>query len=297
MVNVNLPDDVIRNILARLPTKILVQSRCVSAHWNRLISDFFIKSRSCRKILLVGPDFHAIEDNGPCGDDVVKLPYPFECQKKDGVYRYIKAIGTFNGIVILVVNHHKYVDERFKEFASHIILYNPLTGESEILPDPYSPFYGNKIHTYGFGYGTTKYDLKIVRFRGLTKPDNNWNTCDVFNLKGRSWSTSTILIEDAIFCDDVGTFLNGSLYWCALSKIVALNVNQMVISEIHLPFTGISRETHLGTLHGCLWMITPTENHVKFNMRVMKMEEGVKNSCASEDINDLHMASLETLVG
>nr|GFB95194.1 ubiquitin fusion degradation protein 1 homolog [Tanacetum cinerariifolium] len=29
MVNVNLPDDVIRNILARLPTKILVQSRCV----------------------------------------------------------------------------------------------------------------------------------------------------------------------------------------------------------------------------------------------------------------------------
>ncbi|PWA94913.1 ubiquitin fusion degradation protein UFD1 [Artemisia annua] len=241
-----------------------------------------------RKILLVAPKFHAIVDSEPCGGDVVKLDYPFECQKK-GV-RYIRVIGTFSGIVVLVVNNRKNVEGMPKKLTSRIILYNPLTHESEILPDPYSPFYEDNIHKYGFGYGATKDDLKIVRFRGLTEPDNNWNICDVFNLKERSWSTSEILIKDANFWgDDVGTFLNGSLYWFALNKIVALNVNEMVISEIHLPFKGIKAGTHLGTLHGCLWMITKTDRPFRFNMWVMKTEQGVKISWSESRSLILHL--------
>ncbi|GJW52941.1 F-box domain containing protein [Tanacetum coccineum] len=210
---------------------------------------------------------------------MVKLHYPFEC-RTDGGIRDIRVIGTFNGIVALVVNDHKDKDIWSKpvNFTSHIILYNPFTGASEIIPDPYSPFYNSK-YIYGFGYGATKDDLKIVRFRGLTKPDDNWNTCDVLNLKERLWSTSEILIKDAHFGSDVGTFLNGSLYWFAVNKIVALNVNEMVISEIHLPCERVRTDSHLGTLHGCLSMITRHENYVKrFDMWVMKTDQGVKNS-------------------
>ncbi|GJS88281.1 F-box domain containing protein [Tanacetum coccineum] len=259
-VIISIPDEIIQNILARLPTKPLLRSRCVSAHWNRLVSDpYFMKARLRRKILVVAPDFHAIEDNGPCGDDMVKLHYPFEC-RTDGGVRHIRVIGTFNGIVVLVVNDHKDEDIKNKpvNFTSHIILYNPFTGASEIIPDPYSPFY-NSEHIYGCGYGATKDDLKIVRFRGLTKPDNNWNTCDLLNLKERLWSMSEILIKDAYFweCSAIGKFRNTSAWNCS-DKTYG----------------------HLGTLHGCLSMITSHNNHFnKFDMWVMKTEEqGVKNS-------------------
>ncbi|GJS89322.1 F-box domain containing protein [Tanacetum coccineum] len=281
MVNFNMPDDIIRNILARLPTKPLLQSRCVSTHWNRLITDpYFIKSKLRRKILLVSPDFHAIEDNGPLGDDVVELRHPnFECHVAYYTYRDISILGTFDGIVVFVVNHYNVVD-KLLSFTSHILFYNPFTGSSEMLPDPYSPFYDNE-HIYGFGYGATKDELKIVRFRDFTEtPLYNWNTCDVFNLKERSWSSSSeIVIKRAYFLDHVGAFVNGFLYWFAVSKIVALDVKEMVISEIRLPVTCINTKTHLGTLHGRLSMITYTKNPFEFNMWIMKMtEQGVKNS-------------------
>ncbi|PWA88174.1 ubiquitin fusion degradation protein UFD1 [Artemisia annua] len=236
---VNMPDEIIQNILGRLPTKPLLRSRCVSAHWNRLVSDpYFMKAKLRRKILLVAPDFHAIEDNGPCGDDMVKLQYPFERRTDVGV-RNIRVIGTFNGIVALVVNDDKDVgskseSKKSENFTSHIILYNPFTGASEIIPDPYSPLYNSKCK-YGFGYGATKDELKIVRFRNFKDRNDTRYTCDVFNLKERSWSTSEILMKDTRFWSDVGTFLNGSLYWLAYKKIVALDVHEMVISEIHLP--------------------------------------------------------------
>ncbi|KAI3793447.1 hypothetical protein L1987_36066 [Smallanthus sonchifolius] len=49
----NVCDDVLYNILGRLPGKPLLRLRCVSKHWNCLISDpYFMKSRSRRMILL-----------------------------------------------------------------------------------------------------------------------------------------------------------------------------------------------------------------------------------------------------
>ncbi|GKD40930.1 F-box domain containing protein [Tanacetum coccineum] len=281
MANVNIPDDIIQNILARLPTKPLLRSRCVSTHWNHLVSDpYFMNARLRRKILLVAPEFHALEVNEPCGDDMVRLHYPFEC-RTDGGVRDIRVIGTFTGIVVLVVNDHKDGKSKSANFTSHIILYNPFTGASEIIPDPYSPFYDNFGFTYGFGYGATKDQLKIVRFRNVTHRNDNCYNCDVFNLKERSWSTKEILMKDNYFWCDVGTFLNGSLYWVAYKKIVSLDVNEMVISEINLPCKRIESENHLFTLHGCLSLITRHKNSHsnKFNMWVMtNTEQGVKNS-------------------
>ncbi|XP_076946910.1 putative F-box protein At1g50880 [Bidens hawaiensis] len=47
----NVGNDILYNILARLPGKPLLRFRCVSKHWNGLISDpYFMKSRSRRMI-------------------------------------------------------------------------------------------------------------------------------------------------------------------------------------------------------------------------------------------------------
>lgn len=277
MADVVICDDILHNILARLPGKALLLAKCVSTHWNRFISDpSFMKSISRRMILVLSSPSHALNETAVVDDlahSMVKIHYPYE----KGKYRYVRIIGTFNGIVLLAINDSYVVGGTSIHFTSHMILLNPFTGASKILLDPYSPF-DDQYHVYGFGYGATQDELKIFRFRDCKHPGYCWNTLDVFNLKTSSWSTSEILIKDADqFRDnDVGTFLNGFLYWVAShKKIVALNVNDMLISDIHLPYTCRSSQTHLGTLHGYLCMIV--DKYIQFDVWVMK-EQGVENS-------------------
>lgn len=79
--------------------------------------------------------------------------------------------------------------------------------------------------------------------------------------------------------DYVGMFLNGFLYWIASNKIVALSVEEMVISYVPLPVPDTLPDyTDIvwGTLHGCFCMITEAENIYDFNVWIMK-EHGVEN--------------------
>ncbi|PWA75589.1 F-box domain-containing protein [Artemisia annua] len=104
MVDVLIPDCILHDILARLPTKSLLRFKCVSKHCNRLILDpYFIKLRARRMILLPVSPFHVLDDgNFPLDYEsklMFKLLFPFGNPKdKD-----IKCLGTVNRIVILVV--------------------------------------------------------------------------------------------------------------------------------------------------------------------------------------------------
>nr|XP_043616104.1 uncharacterized protein LOC122588023 [Erigeron canadensis] len=160
-----------------------------------------------------------------------------------------------------------FVDER-------MILYNPFTRVYEIFLDPYAPLPAGS-HAYGFGYGATPDELKFIRFRNYNDSKRSYHTCDVFNLKTRSWSQQE-LIQGAQIDAFVGTFLKGYLYWMGPLKIMALNVDKMEFSEMHLPDSAINQRNHLGTCHGCLWMITNTVDALKFDMWV-KNEQGVDN--------------------
>ncbi|KAF5805919.1 putative F-box-like domain superfamily protein [Helianthus annuus] len=125
------------NILVRLPKQPILRFRCLSKHWNRLLSDHFMKSRSRRMILLPTRPLHAIDYTND---------------------------GTINGIVLLV-------------FIDDMILYNPFT----IVPKQSLHPSHSSSNAYGFCYGTTPDDLKIVRLRVLDHID--YYRCDVFSLK------------------------------------------------------------------------------------------------------------------
>ncbi|GKC91100.1 hypothetical protein Tco_1151749, partial [Tanacetum coccineum] len=72
--------------------------------------------------------------------------------------------------------------------------------------------------------------------------------------------TSEISLQDALFNEDnnLGTFLNGFLYWFASTNIVALSVKDLVVSEINLPNPRSYTNSRLGTWYGRLCMITDT---------------------------------------
>ncbi|PWA88931.1 F-box domain-containing protein [Artemisia annua] len=228
-----LPDDIIRNILACLPAKPLVRFRCVSKHWNRMLTEpSFMNFRSRKSIILpLSEALHLIDDNVPADDmphSILKRCHPYK--NLWDRYSSVRVIGTFNGIVLL-------------RYTRKLILYNPVTGASTELPCP--PNYRDCWkHGYGFGYGATPNDLKIVRLKQKS------DICDVCSFKKSSWSWRKIQLNKKCitFENYVGTFVNGFLHWVAynnLQLLMVLNVKDMVLSEMHLPF---AKRAHLGTI-------------------------------------------------
>lgn len=231
-----------------------------------------MKSISRRKILISIPNLLVLDDNVNTAESAVEIPNPIlNCH-----IREVKMVGTFNGIVLMVLVCYSDVWTRGtrKHDTANMILYNPFTRASKIVPDPYPPL-KTTAQSYGFCYGASPDDLKIVRLRSK-KP---WKTCDVFNLKTGTWNMPKILFQDNYFNDGVGTFVNGILYWNADSqKIVALNVNEMVFSNINLPYPYVYIRAPLGTLHGQLCMIIENPDDCALLEMWVMMEHGVENS-------------------
>nr|XP_043638140.1 F-box/kelch-repeat protein At3g06240-like [Erigeron canadensis] len=310
----DMPDGILCNILSRLPVKPMVgRCRCVSKLWNALISDpSFMMSRSPLIFLEswgdesddeytteipipINPTYILDESvTHNLDDSLFNLPAS-EYDRDQRNRRSVTIVGTFSGIILLVVNDFtKFYSSYYVRMNPHIILYNPTTSVYDILDDDQNPplyYYSDELdHAYGFGYGATIDELRIVRF-GKYHWDT-WNTCDVLNLKTRSWSHPQLLTthEYATFKDVVGTFLKGYLYWIintniysknGYSKIVAFDVDKMVFSEMHLPDQAINNEyNRLGTCHGCLWMITNTDDDtLNFDVWVMNInDQGVDDN-------------------
>ncbi|KAJ0811079.1 putative F-box domain-containing protein [Helianthus annuus] len=272
----NVCDDVLHNILARLPGKPLLRFRCVSKHWNGLISDpYFMKSRSRRMILLKLTRSLVVVDD----TEAVKLLHsPLE-HEEEGTR--VSMVGALNGIVLLALIYCKSL--RYK-----LVLYNPLTCASKILvvmgpPSIPYPDRQNRPYVFGFGYGATKDDLKILRLENVSYPQpvgSHYCKYDVFDLKTCSWSKRRDLAIKSDFHNVPGTFLNGFLYWLTFSSrfgILALNVKDMVFSNIKLPDEiAHVQATLLGSIGGCLCVTNKAKvgyNNRSFNLWLMK-EEG-----------------------
>ncbi|MFS8028071.1 putative F-box domain, galactose oxidase/kelch, beta-propeller, F-box associated interaction [Helianthus anomalus] len=288
MADVYIGDDVLRNILTRLPGKPLLRFRCVSKHWNRVISDpYFMKSRSRRMILLSHTrPLVVIDDNVPTEDEghsMVRIPSPLLHEKGT----HVMIVGTLNGIVVLALHD--------TSLRCHLILYNPLTCASKILvamdpPCSYPYILGmdppSSGYPYVFGFDTD--DLKIVRIKFVPgashmnsskifriKPDKLYEY-DVFDLKTSSWSKPQELLQDFYLAGDAGIFLRGWLYWSALfddGGILALDVKEMFFSKVILP---VSHQEYvglvLGSLDGCL-SISYTESDSLNTFHVWMLDE------------------------
>ncbi|PWA76407.1 F-box domain-containing protein [Artemisia annua] len=274
MADVHISDHILYNILARLPQKSLLRFQCVSKQWNHLIKDpYLMKLRSNIRRMILFSHGRRLLTTDDTTNSVVEV---------SSFFGPVDILGTFNGIVLLLVNN-TFIDQYYVHHR--LILYNPVTRVSKILPDSPSPaVLDNWSHyTFGFGYDTTTDDLKIVRFRSEYYYIHD--KCDVFSFKKNSWENilHTNIQEIQFRLRSMGKYLNGFLYWTGYSKlddklaIVALNVKDMVLTKINLPNQFSNDYTPLGTIDGCLHMIDERVDHMGFNVWVMK-EQGVENS-------------------
>ncbi|KAK6134424.1 hypothetical protein DH2020_031856 [Rehmannia glutinosa] len=163
-----LPQEVLINILTRLPPKSLIKFRCVSKSWNSLISSpyfitlhaqqstcatnhFIIRSYSKNQnaeIYSVHSDsdeFHEQND--------IRIENPF----RDSTRFYYRIVGSSNGVLCLS-------DNLFGHTHS-IFLWNPVIRRKVTLPLPKSTFENTWpcMCVLGFGFDAKNDDYKVVR--------------------------------------------------------------------------------------------------------------------------------------
>ncbi|KAI8002256.1 F-box/kelch-repeat protein [Camellia lanceoleosa] len=217
-----LPEEIIIDILLRLPVTSLCRFRCVSKPWLSLISDtYFIRTHLNRntnnqkhphdRLIIVShpTDFHAVDlksFQSRHDFEALHLKFPPEQKPSD----CMEIWGSCDGLLLML------------DDFSNCFLVNPSTRQSRKLPK--SPFSINSseyccLDSFGFGYDSSNDHYKVVR---ISHHDYNYrvacadNIVSVYSLSTDSWRR----IEDSPFdhsCYEPspGSLLGGALHWVA----------------------------------------------------------------------------------
>lgn len=240
-------EDLSSEILSRLPVKSVIRCRCVCKAWRALISHpLFVnkytsrhtKSKSSSRLLLPTFPLRSVDYEAP-GVEVafrkhyypVSLPKPKSC---------LEIYGSCHGLVCLAIDYHT------------IILWNPSTGESNLLPEPTIRAKPPDGNYYGFGYDSTTQDYKIVRGDYVRFPEFKF---EVFSLKTGSWRQHPLLSPTfELACDDdifgglwQGFLTNEALHWIDMSFA---DVAILVFSFAEEKFGRMHPNIYVGTYYG-----------------------------------------------
>lgn len=264
--NVEFPDEIIMDILSRLPVRSLLQFRCVSKRFRGLISDnHFIKSHlkkaeslsTHHRILIPTSPLLSLNYNNNIYESM-ELNFPFLKPS-----RLVKIMGSCNGLVCLIDG-----------YTRDMIIYNPST-RRHFNPFPLSQQVvrcsnePNRIeYVYGFGCGSNPNDIRLVRFPRFAR--------DSENIKFKVYD----------FIDTSATFLNGSLHWLARHAnnenenrvIASFNVTKETFTDLSLPRQIPNLPYYnLGVLKGSLYAIRDVIDHKKIEVWLLN-DYGVINS-------------------
>lgn len=206
--NYEVIDDIVVEILSRLPVKSLKRFRCVCKSWCDLISDsFFVmkhanyatKATSSLKVLVSIEPFQSIDceallkhedEDGHVASSQPKLDLSKCCPDMlRSCHLYI--VGSCNGLICL------HGVDWYRDY-SDILLWNPCTGDTKVLPEHtfFRAHYGKYRHPmfYGFGYDSSTDDYKVILGDSYVREgydDDGIEYCHtkvaLFTLKTGSW--------------------------------------------------------------------------------------------------------------
>ncbi|XP_027121474.1 F-box/kelch-repeat protein At3g06240-like [Coffea arabica] len=263
-----IPQELMTDILLRLPVKSVGKFRCVSKPWRSLLSDpLFIKAHlnlhlhdPQNFIFISFKDYNALRITNLA----TIISTSSDSFDNAGVSRklpllenllYPKIVGSCNGLVLVLeerlrknwmvlfldvgLGGDSFPDKEQVPGPDTAYLINPTTMELVKLPSrPYS--WEALNNGDGFGYDSSNDDYKFVTLSRnhdpVAEPASSSDAfLDVFSVKSRTWKRI-----DSLPCDlqiGPGVWLNGAIHWLALfddSLIVAFDL----ISEEFKPLPG-----------------------------------------------------------
>ncbi|PIA28133.1 hypothetical protein AQUCO_07200044v1 [Aquilegia coerulea] len=247
------PEEVVMEILSRLPVKPLLRFRCVSKSWFRLLTmdSHFIKLH-LNQLIQANPmpmimylrehrsrstHFHLAEDYTACNKAIELDVLPFNMEK---LHRKYLVSGICNGLLCL--------SDYFFEEYSKVYIWNPLTKDHIIIPC--SPIPSHTIDDwwtlYSFGYHQVTNEFKVIRIMCTTKHaytnEKFQSHVSVYTLGTGSWRIIEPMSYDILLTIHYPALVNGALHWLAArpgstswNLIVSFDLKDEVFREIPLP--------------------------------------------------------------
>ncbi|KAL2530258.1 F-box/kelch-repeat protein [Forsythia ovata] len=262
----NLSQEIITEILLRLPVKSLVKFRCVSKSWLSLISS----TQFAKNHLKISSQKNKGEhDNlvfGYLRDPLVILRSfnldsfmhdirSLDAAKVNGFVMdsiSLLMVGSCNGLICVRDNIHE------------IFLWNPSIRKSKELPDSGSPYFLSL--TYGFGFDDINDDYKVVETCGARYKYEYSAEVKIYSLRKNSWRQIErwpgFYVSDA-----TSVFASGAFHWTTIYNdcwhITSLNLATEMYDEVPLPDNEINMLTALwlGVLRGCLCLVCNFSTH------------------------------------
>ncbi|XP_019256508.1 PREDICTED: F-box/kelch-repeat protein At3g23880-like [Nicotiana attenuata] len=281
-------------ILSRLPVLSLLQFKCVSKFWKAFISDCYFKMKhlshakndqNSQKFLTsqmcMDKDdmfnfYRSSLSSVQVVEDEQKLDCPSSCKPVNCM-----LFCCCDGLVLLAV---------CDRLVEHLLLWNPSTRESILLPHPESPLIDC---VFGMGYDATSDDYKILTVNlNRIRPGIS---AEILALKSGSWRKNGKYptgSHDVCGFMDCGTdslaFVHGAFHWLGLSlyyTILSFDISNEVYGEIPLLermyniFNQRFIERGVSVLGGMLCFYSTYHNlgPGTFNLWVMK-DYGIKES-------------------
>ncbi|VFQ79229.1 unnamed protein product [Cuscuta campestris] len=259
-MELDLPQELITEILTRLPVKSLLRFTAVSKAWRSLIrSPAFatahtrLSGAGGRRLFLVasvaGQGRHAsvhslARENGdsPSFATLHQLDSSAACPCKIPT-----ILGACHGLICLSAGLRK------------LLLWNPSTRTSRVFPDPFGS--SGCYVRFGFGYDDHAQDYKVVKICSSESSPNQYeNRVQIYSLKSDSW-ISIPGFSSGYINGKYGVFLNGGLHWDlrrgeSPSEILAVDLEQADRFRT-IPIPGWDYENRKSTLKlevlgGCL---------------------------------------------
>ncbi|XP_016457094.2 F-box/kelch-repeat protein At3g23880-like [Nicotiana tabacum] len=285
-----LPDEIIIEILIRLPVKSLLKLRCVSKSWLSLLSNphfintqIIFSAQDCKNVNLrlaivasvsglVGKmsSIYSIVCEKNSSMNVANLDYTLKAPIGSA-----KFVGSCNGLLCLTA------------VSFNLILWNPSTGKCKEFQDSFVQSGVSYYVRYGFGYDGSNDDYKVVKVFSFPKDEGKYeNMVKIYSLRANSWTMIEGFNSGYVNAQS-GLFANGALHWevsqCrdsgASSEIMTFDLATETYGVMALPRCGNGNGEFswmLSVLGGCL--VACCNYHLdKTDLWVMK-EYGMENS-------------------
>ncbi|XP_069148648.1 F-box protein CPR1-like [Solanum lycopersicum] len=206
----NIPNDIIIDILTKLPVKSLLRLKGICRSWYSLIKDEkFVKQhhdthKNRQKYFIISRGheiFHHYTMDVPQVVDSTRIVSliepPIRIDQSLKVYPNIQYFSS-NGILFITYSH------------DIIVMWNPSTRESRRIP---SPIYNNRGSMYSFCYFHYIDDYKIFRLRC---GDNK--EIDIFSTKSNMWKSIGMFPSNYYFLGFNVVMVDGIVYMMARNK-------------------------------------------------------------------------------
>lgn len=246
----NVAQELLEDILSRVPYKSLSRFKCVCKYWYALFTNpiflsrhlsNFMKNHNFGDSVLLRLSFPTIFGHGNENYKLLSLSSK-ESSAVDTLIPKINMLSTkfqisghCNGILCLSV--------RYWPRSKEVILYNPATREFKCLPDSVMRSKSSVALAVGMGHDPRTDDFKVVRIWSVDTGVYTTNRVEEYALSTDSWTRLyNSNARDFLFGDDsFALYFKGTYYWLASQRghkssiILGMNIGDEVFHKVSVP--------------------------------------------------------------